>query len=57
MQSSQFLPVIESLATGTPGNLVQQTDAAKFLANLKGLERINIVSKKSTNIPGLTLGI
>jgi alpha-pyrone synthase len=39
MQSSQFLPVIESLATGTPGNLVQQTDAAKFLANLKGLEK------------------
>lgn len=39
MQSPQFLPVIESLATGTPGNLVQQTDAAKFLANLKGLEK------------------
>jgi alpha-pyrone synthase len=39
MQSSQFLPVIESLATGTPGNLVRQTDAAKFLANLKGLEK------------------
>ncbi len=37
--SSPFLPVIEGFATGTPNNVLLQSDAAKFLASLSCLER------------------
>jgi alpha-pyrone synthase len=37
-QSNQFLPTIESIATGTPHNLLPQIDAAKFVANLPSSE-------------------
>ena len=38
-QFNLFLPIIESIATGTPNNLVQQADAAEFVACLQSLER------------------
>jgi alpha-pyrone synthase len=34
-----LFPVIEGLATGTPGNILSQADAAKFLTNLSCLKR------------------
>jgi alpha-pyrone synthase len=37
--SSPLLPVIEGFATGTPDNVLLQSDAAKFLASLDCLER------------------
>lgn len=36
-QSKQFLPTIESIATGTPDNVIRQSDAAKVVANLPSL--------------------
>ncbi|MBR8838023.1 MAG: naringenin-chalcone synthase [Stigonema ocellatum SAG 48.90 = DSM 106950] len=38
IRSKQFLPTIESIATGTPNNVIRQSDAAKFVANLSTLE-------------------
>ncbi|MCW5315127.1 naringenin-chalcone synthase [Nostoc sp. KVJ3] len=35
----QFLPIIESIATGTPDNIVQQSDAAELVANIPSLEQ------------------
>ncbi|MFN6481454.1 MULTISPECIES: naringenin-chalcone synthase [unclassified Nostoc] len=35
----QFLPIIESIATGTPDNIVQQSDAAGLVANIPRLEQ------------------
>ncbi|HEY9642171.1 MAG TPA: 3-oxoacyl-[acyl-carrier-protein] synthase III C-terminal domain-containing protein [Coleofasciculaceae cyanobacterium] len=35
----QVLPFIESIATGTPNNIVPQSDAATFVANLPTLEK------------------
>jgi alpha-pyrone synthase len=34
-----FFPVIESIATGTPDHVIAQSDAARFIANLPGLEQ------------------
>ncbi|MBD2776507.1 type III polyketide synthase [Iningainema tapete] len=39
MKSKQFLPTIESIATGTPNNIVRQSDAAKVVINLPTLEQ------------------
>lgn len=39
IRSKQLLPTIESIATGTPNNVVRQSDAAKFVANLPILEQ------------------
>ncbi len=39
INSNQLLPVIEGFATGTPGNILPQTDAAKFLTSLSCLQR------------------
>jgi alpha-pyrone synthase len=38
-ESSQTYPTIEGMATGTPAHIIHQADAAKFVANLPGLER------------------
>ena len=38
-QFNQFLPIIESIATGTPNNIIPQVDAAKFVTNLYALEQ------------------
>ncbi|MEH1826630.1 MAG: naringenin-chalcone synthase [Nostoc sp.] len=35
----QFLPIIESIATGTPDNIVRQSDAAGLVANIPSLEQ------------------
>ncbi|MEH1850468.1 MAG: naringenin-chalcone synthase [Nostoc sp.] len=35
----QFLPIIESIATGTPDNIVRQSDAAELVANIPSLEQ------------------
>jgi alpha-pyrone synthase len=35
----QFLPIIESIATGTPNNIVRQSDAAGLVANIPSLEQ------------------
>jgi alpha-pyrone synthase len=35
----QIFPAIESIATGTPDNIIRQSDAAKFVANLPNLDR------------------
>jgi alpha-pyrone synthase len=37
--SNQFLPTIESIATGTPKCIVNQSDAAKFVSTLYSLEQ------------------
>lgn len=37
-QSNQFLPIIESIATGTPKNIIPQANAAKFVANFYASE-------------------
>lgn len=39
VKSKQFFPTIESIATGTPNNIVRQSDAAKLVANLPTLEQ------------------
>ncbi len=39
IRSKQFLPIIESIATGTPNNIVRQPDAARLVANLPTLEQ------------------
>jgi alpha-pyrone synthase len=39
IDSAQILPVIEGFATGTPKNVLRQTEAAKFLTSLNCLER------------------
>jgi alpha-pyrone synthase len=39
MNSNQLLPVIEGLATGTPGNILPQAEAAQFLTSLSCLQR------------------
>ncbi|MBD3884716.1 naringenin-chalcone synthase [Phormidium tenue FACHB-886] len=36
---SQMLPMIESIATGTPDHTIRQSDAAKLVANLPTLEQ------------------
>ena len=36
--SNQYLPIVESIATGTPPHIVYQTDAAKFVSALYGVE-------------------
>ncbi len=38
-RSKQFLPTIESIATGIPNNIIRQSDAAKLVANLPNLEQ------------------
>lgn len=38
-QFNQFLPIIESIATGTPKNIIPQVNAAKFITNLYALEQ------------------
>ncbi|MEH1931171.1 type III polyketide synthase [Nostoc sp.] len=35
----QFLPIIESIATGTPNNIVRQSDAAGLVAKIPSLEQ------------------
>jgi alpha-pyrone synthase len=35
----QIFPAIEGMATGTPDNIIRQSDAAKFVANLPNLDR------------------
>ena len=37
--TKQVLVTIESIATGTPDNIIPQTDAAQFVANLRNLDR------------------
>ncbi|MBR8838557.1 MAG: naringenin-chalcone synthase [Stigonema ocellatum SAG 48.90 = DSM 106950] len=37
--AKQVLVTIESIATGTPDNIIPQADAAQFVANLRGLDR------------------
>lgn len=39
MLRPNYIPTIESIATGTPENIVKQTDAAKVVANLPNLEK------------------
>lgn len=39
IESQQIYPTIEGIATGTPEHVIHQDDAAKFVANLPGLER------------------
>ncbi|NJR64683.1 MAG: naringenin-chalcone synthase [Leptolyngbyaceae cyanobacterium CRU_2_3] len=39
LPSKRFLPIIESIATGTPHHIIRQSDAAKFVANLPDLEQ------------------
>jgi len=39
IKSKQVLPTIESIATGTPNNIIRQSDAAKLVANLSTLEQ------------------
>ena len=39
VKSSQPLPIIESIATGTPSTIIRQSDAAQFVANLPTLEQ------------------
>ncbi|MUL37183.1 type III polyketide synthase [Gloeocapsopsis dulcis] len=39
IKPKQIVPTIESIATGTPNNIVQQSDAAKVVANLPTLEQ------------------
>jgi alpha-pyrone synthase len=39
LRSKRVLPTIESIATGTPENVIRQSDAAKFVANFAGLEQ------------------
>ncbi|MHC5831409.1 MAG: type III polyketide synthase, partial [Nostoc sp.] len=34
-----FLPIIESIATGTPNNIVRQSDAAGLVAKIPSLEQ------------------
>ena len=41
-QSKQPLAIIESIATGTPQNIVRQSEAAKFVANLPTLRAESI---------------
>jgi alpha-pyrone synthase len=36
---SKIYPIIEGMATGTPEHVIHQSDAAKFVANLPGLEQ------------------
>jgi alpha-pyrone synthase len=36
---NQFLPTIESIATGTPKQIVRQSDAAKFVSDLYAVEK------------------
>lgn len=38
-QFNCFLPIIESIATGTPNHIIPQADAAKFVANFYALEK------------------
>jgi alpha-pyrone synthase len=38
ISSKAFLPTIESIATGTPNNIIRQSDAGRFVANLSTLE-------------------
>ncbi|PSB54841.1 type III polyketide synthase [Chamaesiphon polymorphus] len=49
--SNQFLPIVESIATGTPQHTVYQTDAAKFVSELYGVgqhqERIEKIYKNT----------
>jgi alpha-pyrone synthase len=37
--SNRVVPIIEAIATGTPDNVVQQSEAAKFVANLPSLKK------------------
>ena len=37
--SKRIFPIIESIATGTPNNIIRQSDAAKFVANLPRLNQ------------------
>ena len=39
IRSKRLLPTIESIATGTPNNVIRQSDAAKFVANFPTLEQ------------------
>ena len=39
ISTKQVLVTIEGIATGTPDNIIPQADAAKFVANLRGLNR------------------
>ena len=39
IKSKQFLPIIESIATGTPDNIVRQSDAAGLVAKIPSLEQ------------------
>ncbi len=39
MQSKRLVPVIESIATGTPDHVVPQSEAAKLVANLPKLQQ------------------
>jgi alpha-pyrone synthase len=39
IESQQIYAAIEGMATGTPEHVIPQTDAAKFVANLPGMER------------------
>jgi alpha-pyrone synthase len=57
---NQFLPTIESIATGTPNHIVRQTDAAKFVADLYQVEQHpNYIDKiyKNTRIENRHLAI
>jgi alpha-pyrone synthase len=49
--SNQFLPIVESIATGTPQHTVYQADAAQFVSELYGLgqhqERIEKIYKNT----------
>jgi alpha-pyrone synthase len=37
--SNRVVPIVEAIATGTPDNIVQQSEAAKFVANLPSLKK------------------
>jgi alpha-pyrone synthase len=39
IKSKQFLPIIESIATGTPDNIIRQSDAAGLVANIPSLQQ------------------
>lgn len=57
---NQFLPTIESIATGTPSHIIRQTDAAKFISDLYQVEEHpNYIDKiyKNTRIKNRHLAI
>lgn len=57
---NQFLPTIESIATGTPNHIVRQADAAKFVSDLYNVEQHpNYIDKiyKNTKIENRHLAL